>query len=90
MVASEVLLVTGAVGNLIATGKSAQIYSAMESGGGSGMQTQEECLAKLWAAGRISEATATAAARNPAIVRDRYARLAQRPLHVPRGNGGGK
>jgi twitching motility protein PilT len=90
VVASEVLLVTGAVGNLIATGKSAQIYSAMESGGGSGMQTQEECLAKLWAAGRISESTAVAAARNPAIVRDRYARLAQRPMHTTRTNGGGK
>ncbi len=90
VVASEVLLVTGAVGNLIATGKSAQIYSAMESGGGSGMQTQEECLAKLWAAGRISEATATAAARNPGNRAGSIRPIAQRPQHTPRGNGGGK
>jgi twitching motility protein PilT len=72
---SEVLIVNPAVANLIATGKSAQVYSAMESGGGAGMQTLEEDLARLCLAGRISETTATALARSPSVLRDRIARM---------------
>ena len=89
VVASEVLFINGAVGNLIATGKSAQIYSAMESGAAAGMQTQEECLARLWSTGRISEATAIMAARNPEIMRDRHARMSSR-FNSGTRNGGGK
>ena len=77
VVTSEVLIANPAVANLVATGKSNQIYSAMESGGHLGMQTMEEDLARLWAAGFVSEATATGMARNPAVVRDRYAALRQ-------------
>jgi twitching motility protein PilT len=76
--ASEILMVTPAVANLIATGKSAQIYSAMETGTSLGMQTLEQDLARLWNAGRITEAAAMALARNPSVVRDRAA-LARRP-----------
>ena len=72
---SEVLMVNPAVANLIATGRSNQIYSAMEAGGAAGMQTLEQDLAQLWTAGRISEATAVAMARNPGILRDRVARI---------------
>ena len=75
VVASEVLRVTPAVANLIATGKSAQIYSAMESGGGLGMQTLEQDLARLWATNVITEQTARAYARNPSIMEDRANRL---------------
>jgi len=71
--ASEILMVTPAVANLIATGKSAQIYSAMETGTSLGMQTLEQDLARLWNAGRITEAAAMALARNPSVVRDRAA-----------------
>lgn len=73
VVASEVLTVTPAVANLVATGKSAQIYSAMETGTGVGMQTLEQDLARLWATGWISETAATGMSRNPAILKDRAA-----------------
>lgn len=69
--ASEVLKVTPAIANLIANGKSAQIYSAMETGMAQGMRTMEQDLARLWMEGHVSEAAALAMARNPALVRDR-------------------
>jgi twitching motility protein PilT len=75
VVVSEVLMATPAVANLIATGKSAQIYSSMETGAGQGMQTLEHDLARLWVAGLISETTAQTLARNPNILRDRAALL---------------
>lgn len=80
--ATEVLMVTPAVSNLIATSKSAQIYSSIELGTAQGMQTLEQDLARLWATGLISEATATAMARNVPVMRDRAALLR-------RGNGNG-
>jgi twitching motility protein PilT len=72
---SEILMNTPAVANLIATGKSPQIYSAMETGTGAGMQTFEQDLARLWVARRISETTAFAMARNPQVLRDRAAAM---------------
>ncbi|HZZ71266.1 MAG TPA: PilT/PilU family type 4a pilus ATPase [Pirellulales bacterium] len=89
VVVSEVLTGNSAVNNLIATGKSNQIYSAMESGGSSGMQTIEESLAKLWVAGWLTEEAALSLSRNPAIVRDRAARLLSRSGPV-RVNGGSR
>lgn len=68
---SEILRVVPAVANLIALGKSSQIYSAMESGQGSGMQTLEQDLARLVHEGAISDSTAYAHARSPNILRDR-------------------
>jgi len=73
--ASEVLMVNGAVANLIATAKSSQIYSAMEVGGAQGMQTLEQDLARLHVSGYISEATAMAFAQNPRTLLDRVAHL---------------
>ncbi len=81
---SEILINTPAVANLIATGKSAQIYSAMETGTASGMQTLEQDLARLWVAGRIDGQTAAAMARNPAVMRERASNLRNG------WNGGGK
>ena len=75
----EVLVMNPAVANLIATGKSAQIYSAMEVGGSQGMQTFEQDLARLLVAGLISEPTAFTYARNPAVFRDRVMRLRASP-----------
>jgi twitching motility protein PilT len=75
VVTSEVLTVTPAVANLIATAKSNQIYSAMETGAAHGMQTLEQDLARLWVTGQLSEATATLLARNPNVVRDRAGML---------------
>jgi twitching motility protein PilT len=72
-VASEILMCTPAVAHLIASGKSAQIYAAMEGGGPHGMRTLEQDLARLWVEGRIAEGIALSASRNPSIVRDRAA-----------------
>ncbi len=78
--ATEVLMVTPAVSNLIATSKSSQIYSSIELGSAQGMQTLEQDLARLWATGRITETSAVAMARNVPVMRDRAALLR-------RGNG---
>ena len=73
VVVSETLITNSAVANLIATGKSQLIYSAMEVGGQSGMQTLEEDLVRLRQRGLISDMTALAMARNPAVLRERMA-----------------
>jgi twitching motility protein PilT len=57
-VATEVLVVTPAVRNLIREGKIHQIYSAMQSGGQHGMQTMDQSLAQLVRDGFISIETA--------------------------------
>ena len=78
VVASEILLVNPAVANLVATAKSAQIYSTMEAGHSVGMQTLEQDLARLWVGGMISEGAAVAMARNVNVLRDRAALLQKR------------
>jgi twitching motility protein PilT len=87
VVASEILMANTAVANLIATSRSNQIYSAMETGAADGMQTLEQDLARLWASGKISETTAMAMARNPNILRERAARMRGRSTA---GNSPGK
>ncbi len=72
--ASEILRVNPAVANLVATGRTAQVYSAMEVGQGLGMQTLDQDLARLVAAGMVLESTALALARNPAVMRERVRR----------------
>jgi twitching motility protein PilT len=67
-----------AVANLIATGKSNLIYSAMESGTQQGMQTMEHSLATLYLRGDISEQTVNALARKPAQVFERASRMRTR------------
>ncbi len=76
--ASEILFVNSAIANLIAMARTSQIYSAMETGQGQGMQTLEADLARLWTLGIIDEAVAMATARNPHILRDRAAALRAR------------
>ena len=75
VIASEVLRVNSAAANLIATGKSQQIYSVIESGKAAGMQTLDQDLARLMKNRLISERTAMAYAHNPKIVADRFARM---------------
>ncbi len=83
VLASEVLLVNPSVANLIALAKDSQIYSMMETGGGGGMYTMEECLARLWIEGEIQEATARTMSRNPRVMLDRAGRM-----HAQRGGRG--
>ncbi|MEM8666810.1 MAG: PilT/PilU family type 4a pilus ATPase [Planctomycetota bacterium] len=80
VIASEIMRVNSAVANLVATGKSQQIYSVIESGTAAGMQTLDQDLARLMTEGMISERTAMAYAHNPAIVADRFTRMRQRRL----------
>ncbi|MEM8884617.1 MAG: PilT/PilU family type 4a pilus ATPase [Planctomycetota bacterium] len=78
IVASEVLMVSPAVSNLLVQSKSAQIYSSMESGGSQGMQTFEQDLARLLVAGKISERTALGSAKRPDVLRDRAEQVRRR------------
>ena len=48
VMAQEILVKTNAIANMIREGKSAQIYSAIQTGGGAGMQTLETALAELY------------------------------------------
>lgn len=57
VVATEVLVATPAVRNLIREGKTHQIYSAMQAGAQQGMHTLDQHLAELVRAGRISYET---------------------------------
>lgn len=88
VVVSETLIVTPAVANLVASAKSSQIYSVMESGTGHGMQTLEQDLARLLVANQISETTALGISRNPAILRDRVALLRRPASPAGRSSGG--
>ena len=69
--ACEVLVNTTAVSNLIATGRSAQIYSMLETGAAYGMRTLDQSLSELLAKGRISETAAMALSKNPEALRGR-------------------
>ncbi|HEU4406988.1 MAG TPA: PilT/PilU family type 4a pilus ATPase [Polyangiaceae bacterium] len=63
--ALEVLRGTHNVANIIREGRTAQLATAMQSGGREGMQTLERCLADLVRAQRVSLAAARAAANDP-------------------------
>ena len=67
----EVLVNTTGVANLIATGRTAQIVSAIETGGNVGMRSLEESLAELLLAGAVAERDAYLLTRNPEVLRRR-------------------
>ncbi len=54
VMAQEIMINTPAIANLIREGKTAQLYSAMQTGGEFGMQTLERALADLIDQGEIS------------------------------------
>jgi twitching motility protein PilT len=54
VMAQEIMIVTPAISNLIREGKTAQIYSAIQTGGNLSMQTLEKVLADQYKAGLIS------------------------------------
>jgi twitching motility protein PilT len=57
VVATEILMATPAVRNLIREGKTHQIYSAMQAGSKHGMHTMDQHLAELMRAGKITYET---------------------------------
>jgi twitching motility protein PilT len=63
-VASEVLVPTPAVRNLIREGKSHQIYSVLQTGGQFGMQTMDASLAGLVRMGKITQQVAESRAHS--------------------------
>jgi twitching motility protein PilT len=64
-VASEVLVCTPAVQNLIRSAKTHQIYSLMQTGAQHGMQTMDQCLAQLVRERAVSEGVAADRCRSP-------------------------
>lgn len=73
--ACELMFNTPAVANLIATGKTAQLYTAIETGSSLGMQTLEQDLVRLYLAGEIRQNTALALAHHPDVLRNRLRSL---------------
>jgi hypothetical protein len=65
VVATEVLVPTPAIRNLIREGKTHQIYSAVQTSGALGMQTMDANLAQLVSAGKITRALAERQASVP-------------------------
>ena len=64
--AQEIMINTPATANLIREGKTAQLYSQIQTGGEQGMQTLEKALADLVNTGAIARAEAIAKASKPA------------------------
>ena len=65
VMAQEILINTPATANLIREGKTAQLYSQIQTGGSFGMQTLERALANLVEAGTVSQAEAMAKTGRP-------------------------
>jgi twitching motility protein PilT len=86
VMAQEIMIVTPAISNLIREGKTAQIYSSIQTGGKLGMQTLEKVLADLYKQGIISFEAAMAKTSKP----DELQRLigsAPQSVSVPSGVG---
>ena len=65
VMAQEILINTPATANLIREGKTAQLYSQIQTGGEQGMQTLEKALADLVVRGDVTRAEAMAKASKP-------------------------
>jgi len=69
--ACELLVNTTAAANLIATGRSAQLYSVIQTGASVGMRTLDQSLVDLCRIGRITERSALALSHNPEALSSR-------------------
>jgi twitching motility protein PilT len=67
--ATEILVPTPAIRNLIREGKTHQIYSALQTGGAHGMQTMDAALADLVRRNKISRELAEARSSSPEELR---------------------
>ncbi len=63
--AHEIMIGTPAIRNLIRENKVAQMYSAIQTGNGFGMQTLDQCLMGLVRSNRVHVSEARAKAKNP-------------------------
>ncbi len=69
VMAQEILVKNNAVSNMIREGKSAQIYSAIQTGAGQGMQTLETALADLYKKKLVTAEDALAKSQRPEELR---------------------
>jgi twitching motility protein PilT len=69
VVATEVLVPTPGVRNLIREGKTHQIYSALQTGGQHGMQTMDSSLSQLVREHKITRELAEARSATPEELR---------------------
>lgn len=67
--AVEVLVGTDGIRNLIREGKTHQIYTQIEAGGGMGMQTADRAIADLYKRGKITKEAALMNAHKPDEIR---------------------
>src|SRR5438093_13135325 len=65
VVCAEILMLTPAVRNLIREGKTHQIYSALQTSGGKGMQSMDAALAQLVRSGKITRELAESRSGSP-------------------------
>lgn len=65
VMAQEIMIVNNAISNLIREKKSAQIYSAIQTGAGTGMQTLDTALASLYKARKIDQGDALTKSQHP-------------------------
>ena len=72
--ACELLINTPACANLIAGGRSVQLYSAIETGSQQGMKTLDASLAELLSRHLVEERAAMALSRNPELLKARLRR----------------
>ncbi len=72
VMAQEVMIVNSAISNLIREGKTAQLYSAIQTGSQWGMQTLETALKELYMQGKIALEDALLKSQRP----DEFKRLA--------------
>ena len=75
--ACEILVNTLAAANMIANGRTAQLYSVIETGAAVGMRTLDNSLAMLLARGLVAERNAMVLSKNPEQLKER--------LHAFRG-----
>ncbi|MBA3300472.1 MAG: type IV pilus twitching motility protein PilT [Thermoleophilaceae bacterium] len=77
IVATEVLVPTPGIRNLIREGKTHQIYSALQTGGAHGMQTMDAALADLVRRGKITRELAEGRSSSPEELRRLMGHVAQ-------------
>ena len=69
--ACELLVNNTACANLIATGRTSQLYSIIETGANLGMRTLDQSLTELFANGLIDMRTALTLSKNPELLKGR-------------------
>jgi len=80
VVACEIMLCNTAVANLIATGKTGQLYSVLESCESDGMQSFDRDMARLLVEQLISEQTAMNISKNPNVMKEHAELLRRRHI----------